>query len=259
MRRLLILAASAALIASPAAADPPVSYEALPNLVPRPPSLELADADDPLDDRAIRLQTPMTNVGEGHLDLLGVPEDALGEEARASQCVEWTVDRACAQRSEVGFFEWHPSHGHHHFQDFARYELRRVKRGRPDMSRAGLVATSGKVSFCLMDTNRADEDEPTTDSYVFGWPLYKSCNVGSGQQGISSGWADTYTFNTPGQEIVIDGVNPGKYVVVVTVDPNNLLFESSDEDNTVAVKVELTTTEVLSLCVFDAAFQTCDG
>lgn len=227
---------------------------ALPNLVPRPPGLMLGEADPGTGLKAIRLQTPMTNVGNAHLELLGMPDGADMQTSTAHQCVDWAQDRVCSEYEEVGQFVWHPDHGHHHFENFAQYELRRIKGGRPDMSPAGLIAGGDKVSFCLMDTNDANSDEP---SGLGGWPVYTSCLAGTGFQGISRGWADTYVFNREDQQIVVDGVPPGTYAVVVTVDPKNLVFETVETDNTVITKIKLTGDSLLKLCVFDQSLRRC--
>ncbi len=257
LRPALAAAVGVVLFAAPAVAGLGQATKSLPNLVPRPPGLQLGDADSGTGERAIRLQTPMTNVGDAHLDLVGVADTSL-ERSTALQCVAWTHDRVCSERVEVGHFVWHPEHGHHHFQDFALYELRKIRAGRPDMSRRGLIAGGDKVSFCLMDTNRADTDAPDlTDSTIYGWPLYKSCLAGTGHQGISRGWADTYTFPRVEQQIVVDGIGSGIYAVVVTVDPKDLVFETSDSDNSVVTKVRLTRNRVEEICVFESDLRRC--
>jgi hypothetical protein len=100
-------------------------------------------------------------------------------------------------------------------------------------------------------------------------PRFRSCGaVGiRGNQGISSGWADTYRFFLGGQYFVLDGgdgqavVPPGNYIIRITVnpgfvpqpgesvafaspDPNHAgvyhqLFESNYENNVVEVPVTI--------------------
>lgn len=48
------------------------------------------------------------------------------ETASAAQCVAWTADRLCRKQRPVGGFHYHPEHAHTHFEEYARYELRRV-------------------------------------------------------------------------------------------------------------------------------------
>jgi hypothetical protein len=240
---------------APARADRP---GALPNLVPLPPEIEFGDADPDTGLSAIRLSVAVANRGDAHLDLQGIPEEPSVEEAVAYQCVEWAQDRLCEAREPVGSFVWHPQHGHHHFEGFALYELRTLRKGRPNMRPRGLAAEGNKVSFCLIDYQRDDgEDTSLEGTGLGGWPLYSTCVVGSGYQGISKGWRDVYGATLDGQQVVVDGVPPGTYALVVTIDPDERLFETNDDDNVVALKVELDGSEVKTLCVFSPDFHTC--
>lgn len=247
----------AVLVIAPPAAGDVTADKILPNLVPRPPVVQLGDADADTGDRAVRLETGMANIGDAHLDLLGMPEQPGAQSSNVYQCVTWLTDRVCDERVEVGRFVWHAAHQHYHFANFAAYELRRLTRGRPDMSPRGLVAGGDKVSFCLMDTH--EDDDPSGMDWARGWPAYISCSAGSGQQGISRGWRDTYPHTREEQQIVVDDVPAGLYAVVIRVDPKDLIFESSNKDNVVAVKIELTATTAVSLCVFDAHFERCSA
>ncbi len=227
----------------------------LPNLVPLPPlSVGIGPADDQ-DGSALRFATAVANRGSQALDLVGVPQGP--EEAAAFQCVVWGGPRACAQRSPVGRFVWHPDHAHFHFEDFALYELRSLTpTGLPDMSRAGVVATGGKISFCLIDV---EPDRPSDNPvYSVPHPLYYSCLAGVSTQGISPGWRDVYSSTLVGQQIPIDGVGNGIYALVVTTDPDGRLYESDDSDNVAAIRVKLTKDGVETLCVYDFVVKVCE-
>lgn len=244
------------LITTPALADSPAD---LPNLVPLPPEIELGEADPDTGSSAIRLKVAVANRGTAHLDLQGIPESISVEEATAYQCVGWSQDRVCSEREAVGDFVWHPAHGHHHFEGFALYELRRLKKGRPNMRPGGLVVDGTKVSFCLIDYEEDGEEDASPGSFGFGgWPLYYSCLAGSGFQGISRGWRDVYGQSTIGQQVVVDDVAPGQYALVVTIDPEERLHETDETDNVVALKVALTDGEVTTSCVFTSRFRRCE-
>ncbi|HEX2239693.1 MAG TPA: lysyl oxidase family protein [Actinomycetota bacterium] len=227
----------------------------LPNLVPLPPlGISVGIADDQ-EGSALRLTTAVANRGTQALDLVGVPQGP--EEAAAFQCVVWAGPRACAQRSPVGRFVWHPAHAHFHFEDFALYELRALTRtGVPDMSDEGVVATGGKVSFCLIDVE--PDRPPDNPLYSVPHPLYYSCIAGISTQGISPGWRDVYSSGLAGQQIPIDRVKNGTYAVVVTADPDNRLYESDDTDNAAAIRIKLTKDGVETLCVYDSLFRVCE-
>lgn len=222
--------------------------EQLPNLVPLPPfDVEVGAPDDgerggpPVG--ALRFATAVANRGEWAFDLFGQPENPGAQTAKAMQCVGWASERVCIERSEVGRIVWHPEHAHHHFEDFALYELRKLKpNGQPILKPKGLVAGGTKVSFCLMDIEPDDGTSggPNTPIGRIGHPLYMSCAAGSGFQGISAGWRDVYGNSTPGQQIVLDGVPDGTYALVVTTDPEELILETTKADNVAVTGVVLT-------------------
>lgn len=245
------------------AGAPPVGSAvapALPDLVPLPGTIELGQADPDTGEVAIRLDTVVANRGTAHLDLQGIPDQGSVEEATAYQCMTWTSDRMCMEREEVGDFVWHPEHQHHHFEGFGLYELRTLTRkGRPNMSAKGLAAEGNKVSFCLIDYEEdSDEETPFPGTGLTGWPLYSSCVVGSGSQGISRAWRDVYTSRLIGQQVVVDSVAPGTYALVVTVDPDSRLFETDDSNNTLALKLRLDGQGLTELCVYSPDLKSCE-
>jgi hypothetical protein len=114
-----------------------------------------------------------------------------------------------------GLYEFATCHQHYHFRHYAKYEL-------IDPA-TGYVWRAAKRGFCMLDTdpNPAYFGQPPRN------PKYRSCGgIGiPGNQGISSGWADTYRFFLGGQYFVLDGgdgqpaVPPGDYVIRITVNP----------------------------------------
>ena len=111
-----------------------------------------------------------------------------------------------------GLYEFASCHNHFHFQHYATYRL---------LDEAGNEWKSAKRGFCMLDT-----DPYNTKSGDGSWQ-YRSCGTltRAGNQGISKGWADTYTFKLAGQYFVLDGgdhqpvVPPGKYIIEVVVNP----------------------------------------
>lgn len=233
---------------------------ALPDLVPLPRTVELAAADPNTGQVAIRLDTVVANRGTAHLDLQGLPDQGSADQATAYQCVAWSTDRTCMERENVGDFVWHPEHQHHHFEGFAMYELRKLtKKGRPDLRKKGLAAEGNKVSFCLIDYEEDSDDETfMSGTGLTGWPLYSSCVVGSGSQGISQGWRDVYTSRLTGQQVVVDDVSPGTYALVITVDPDDRLLETDDSNNTLALRLSLDAEGLTELCVYSADLRRCE-
>lgn len=212
----------------------------LPNLVALPPfeiQIGEADRESPNDvgPAAIRFATGAANRSDYALELLGRPSSAT--EAVAQQCVAWAAPRLCSQRKDVGTFAWHPEHGHYHFQDFALYELRRIRPdGRPIMRKRGLVATSGKISYCIIDYEREENRGPL---YAAPYLLYYSCLAGPSAQGISPGWKDIYAESTVGQQIPLVGIPDGKYALIVVIDPARRLAEAREDDNLALARIRL--------------------
>lgn len=216
--------------------------EELPNLVPLLPTDIGTGPTDQGNGRAIRFTASTANLGDFPLELAGRP-DSTAPNSAAMQCVAWLVDRVCGSYQPVGTFVYHEAHAHYHFEDFALYELRRVRNSKPVMGKKGLVAPSTKASFCLIDSARAGPSPGP--AYDNPHPLYASCVAGTpaggfiGVQGISPGWMDIYTSGLPGQQIPIDAVPSGRYAIVVTTDPENRLAESNENDNVAFAIVSL--------------------
>jgi subtilisin-like proprotein convertase family protein len=166
----------------------------------------------------LRFTTAFANMGVGHLELRG--GDIVGDKQEVWQRVfnddgTWTDYLA-------GTFTYHPSHGHIHFDGYAIYNLREDVGG----NIGDIVATGGKISFCLIDVARYDPDA--------GPSQYNSC----GQlQGVSAGWSDVYGRYLTDQWINIAGVPDGYYWLEVTVDPDNQLLESDETNNVTAIPV----------------------
>lgn len=240
---LAVAAAGPALGLAPSAQA--VDGEALvdaPNLVALPPddvSVGLSnDMRLPWDTSAPRLvlkfATTVANRASRPLDLRGTPAPSAQHPAAlvAGQCVAWSPLGACTRRETIGALDWHQAHLHWHFERFALHELRRLDgRGMPDVSPEGLVVSGAKASFCLEDVEEDGASEEPSPS------LYRGCP--GVRQGISPGWTDRYGSLTPGQELELDGVPDGRYALVVVVDPDQLIRESSRSDNTAWVVIEV--------------------
>jgi len=208
----------------------------LPNLVALAPFDVVIAPADAGDGDAIRFATGAANRGDHALELSGQPSGPT--EAGAQQCIAWVQPRVCSERQEVGKFTWHPEHGHYHFEDFAQYELRNVRRnGKPDLRKKGLIATSGKISYCIIDYEEDASDRPLL--YSQPYPLYYSCVAGIGIQGISPGWKDIYVKETTGQQILLEDVPDGTYALIVKIDPADRLLETDEKDNSGLVHLRL--------------------
>jgi hypothetical protein len=108
----------------------------------------------------------------------------------------------------------------------ARFELRRVG---PQGKVGGVVRVSPKLNYCLRDLERtrAGRRSPTSRHYP-------GCNQNPYQDrvtlGTSVGWSDIYPADYDKQWINVAGLR-GCFAFVMTVDPQQLLFESNESDN----------------------------
>lgn len=205
----------------------------LPNLAPLAAHDLQVGTTDEGQGRALRFAVTTVNMGEHPFDIL--PQEIDASTARAHQCLRWAAPRACLERGEVGELMWHPGHEHFHLRDFAAFELRRVdEHAEPIPGPEGLTTASRKLGFCLAELAQHRDAGP-----FYRAPYYVSCAGGLGYQGLSPGWQDTYSATRSGQQLPLEGVADGIYAVLVTIDPDGKLHETTREDNTSVQLIEL--------------------
>jgi hypothetical protein len=235
------LVAGGAIIATTSGSDDsessdPVDYPDL--RVKEPSRLRLGNRNDE-DKVFLRFETIAWNAGAGPLELRpeNDEEDATTHAFQRLYTHDDRGDLVFVRESPVGSFAYHAEHKHWHFGNFARYEVHEVA---DDGSISDeVVASSDKVSFCLLD-----DEEIALD--MEGAPQeagYHECKQDK-NQGISTGWGDSYESFLPGQNIDITGVPDGDYWLVYTSDPSDLIKESNEENNTSSVKLTLKEGEI---------------
>ncbi|MEW9667966.1 lysyl oxidase family protein [Ammoniphilus sp. 3BR4] len=127
---------------------------------------------------------------------------------------------------------YHPQHKHWHVVNIARYDLCQIDSvtggpGKP-------LASSDKISFCIVDTHRLDSKRYKGPSYS---RRYSSCSTRI--SGITPGWADLYDYSLYGQWIDITGIKDGTYYLRTTINPKRLLMETKHENNAASVKIKI--------------------
>lgn len=206
----------------------------LPDLVARQPGdLWIQNGEDGV--REIRFSTTVANLGEGPLEMHGQYEEAT-DRTLASQRV-LHVDGSTTDH-EVGRFVFHPDHDHWHFEDFTVFELWSVD---DDRALVDLVATTGKLTFCLVDSHPVNDPPPN------GVAMANILECNSGVQGISSGWEETYDASFAGQELDIPEVPDGTYAIRTIVDPDNRVREMDDANNESLALVQISGFEIVVL------------
>jgi len=146
----------------------------------------------PGDRKIVRFTVSTPNVGEADL-VVGDPNEHVTD----------------------GLFEFATCHNHHHFRNYAKYEL--VAKG------TGQVWRAAKRGFCMIDIERY---KPYTGE-ASNKPRFTQCGIIGvpGNQGVSKGWTDIYWWKLAGQFFVLDGgdgqapVPPGEYIIRITVNP----------------------------------------
>jgi hypothetical protein len=206
----------------------------LPDLVVRHPGeIYIQDGDDGV--REIRFSTSVANVGEGPLEMLGQYEPA-SDKTLASQRILYAD--GSQTELEIGRFIFHPDHDHWHFEDFTVFELWSVD---GDNEPDELVASTGKLTFCLVDAYPVGEPPPNGVAE----PAVLECN--SGVQGLSVGWEETYEADFPGQELDIPELADGIYAVRTVVDPDGRVSETDTTNNESLALVQIDGDQVVVL------------
>lgn len=169
--------------------------------------------------REIRFSTTIANLGDGPLAMVGGFDEGTGA-VSTIQRIEHTD--GSLEQYDVGRFVFDDGHDHWHLEDFIVFELLSLgPAGQPE----AVLATTGKMTFCLADSHPSAEQPPNAA------PKASVTSCEQEIQGISVGWEDIYLAALPGQELDIPELPDGRYAIRSTVDPDGLLLETDDENN----------------------------
>lgn len=225
-----------------APAEPETKRLLLPNLRVEPPHQFTFQTGEPsalaskscyedeiVEDRAqrcLRFSVGAQNVGRGPLELEFARLTDVGSEGVMYQRLYYS-DGSTARR-EAGRSEFHKMHRHFYFTRVRAPAAAPVA----DRSRGALEAAGRghKSGFCMIDLRIARWRKFDQQR---AYSARSDCSpVGDrADMGISAGWTDIYTYDTPGNYVEF-GDNPdGHYVVRATVDRTGNVRESSDRDN----------------------------
>jgi len=160
--------------------------------------------------RVLRFTVTTPNIGDADI--------ALGDPNR-----HWDPNGDGNGSDSDGLYENDACHRHYHFRNYATYSLLSA-----DGSRTW---QSAKRGFCMIDVTPWNSADP---GGVGSW-VYRACGRPArpalglpevpGNQGISTGYADTYVKWLGGQYFVLDGsdgqaaIAPGDYVIRIEVNP----------------------------------------
>lgn len=200
------------------------------------------------DRRLLRFDTATVDVGVGPLEVVATrkacgtrPESAEDRAALQRIFLDVNADGVFNRRTDTSFqtspagcIAFSQAHQHWHLVEYVQYSLTLW----PDAA-SGVSRTK---SFCLEDTFRLFSGIPGSRPR----PHYDSCDS-RGVMGLSPGWGDTYPASTPGQLLNISNVQDGTYCLRFVVDPDNLIIEGNELDNTSELLLLLSGENVLPL------------
>ena len=146
----------------------------------------------------------------------------------------------------VGTMEYHPTHGHMHFDEWTIMSLRIIDENNMDNpTEWQIVGDGAKVGFCVMDLGNCsdvsemcrDDESSFGDGTLLSESDFPNYGLGGGSygcspvsQGISSGYNDTYASYLDGMYINVPlGTCNGDYAVVLEVP--QVMVESRLDNN----------------------------
>jgi Lysyl oxidase len=216
----------------------------LPDLRTLPPA-DIDILSYPSGTRVLRLDNTIWNSGNGPLELMG-QYNRLSKKTQVWQKIA-TLDSTPIERV-VGEFVFHPGHSHWHFEEFALYQLWRVSEfGGLDE----VVATSDKLSYCLLDTDIIDRNLPD----FARWGQFYTC--GQANQGLSVGWGDTYDSFLDGQSLDITELPDGLYALVSTTNPEGRILETDYTNNAGITFIQIAGDQVSTTLSPELSHETC--
>ena len=187
---------------------------------------------------ALRFAGYVTNLGDGPLDLRGNPQ--LADDADLTSHDVWqralTVDGDWVNLTKPPIdFEVDDGHDHFHVMGIVEYSLW-------DASGTVEISSGSKVGFCLIDVaERPDlHPNPGPKRHEQWNPDIYYCQSGRPRSrilhmGISEGWQDIYSFSTTFQWIDVSDVQPGYYRIGQRADPDDVIVESDETNNALAL------------------------
>ncbi len=154
-----------------------------------------------------------------------------------------------------GSMTYHAGHGHYHIDDWTTMTLRLAQPGVSDPRQWPVVATGGKLGFCLINLFTCSGSSGfcrTSNVYNQGTTLLNTdfgnnyqlgdhwTSCGDDAQGIDVGKGDIYDESLQGMWInLFPGLCNGQYYIVAQVDPTNNFIEENEDNNWTSIPFTL--------------------
>jgi hypothetical protein len=212
--------------------------------------------------RCLRFTTNLRNVGAGGFNVTipwlvaagasPVESGFVPGGCQASQVIPTTDGRTVTRPAGACLF--HATHGHFHYGDLVSHALYNVT---ADGSTGSQIGTSNKESFCLGDNDYFGFGTagPNGHRKYVGQP---GCNLPANpppeitvEMGVSPGWGDVYTWDTPGQFVDISTTPDGVYDVIEKTNPSGTILVAGPQQTCSRTRVQLTADAVSILSSAD--------
>ena len=185
---------------------------------------------------ALRFEGYVTNLGTGPLHLGGNPQ--LADPADATSHNVWqhvigeSGDLVKFAKPPVRF-ETSDGHNHFHLMEIVAYSLW-------DTTGKVQVRHGEKVGFCLLDAEKLSERHPRPGQQRYSEAGIEDCMANrpgatSLLMGVTEGWRDIYEQDVVFQWVDVSDVTPGRYRIGVEADPYDIVAESDEANNGVAL------------------------
>ena len=180
-------------------------------------------------------RSAVSNVGDGPLILEGRRPSRVAPTMRADQVIvrDGAPLELLRHAGRLRYIRA-PDHQHWHLLGFDRYELRRPG--------GHVVVADRKSGFCLGDRYAVSGRELPARAPE---PVYRGrCGLDHPElmgirEGISVGYGDDYKANLEGQWLPLDGLAPGRYLLVHRVNLGRRLRERSYANNAASLRFRL--------------------
>jgi hypothetical protein len=176
----------------------------------------------------------VSNVGPGPLTINGHRPDTNTTAMTADQLIAGPTPEVVPGVGRLRYVQ-SPDHQHWHLMHFERYELRRA-------GTTTAIARDRKSGFCLGDRY------PVLGRQILSAPprpvITGHCGLRQPDrlqisEGISSGYGDVYNAYLEYQDLALDGLPDGRYVLVERVNVDGRLRELSQTNNSSSVLLDL--------------------
>ena len=189
--------------------------------------------------RCLRFTSGFASLGPGPFEVYGSSATPASPTGGPLYQVVYRTDGTKYSRP-AGSYIFHQIHAHYHVLGIAEFRFYKVN---PDhsLTEAGKVLKEG---FCLGNIKMYDwhsfaQDEIDPRSIDNCEPAPQSDGTWRFYEGITAGWEDSYKWQTSGQFVDVGNDPNGYYLLRLVVNPQHKLLESTYDDNTAYVYMQI--------------------